>query len=224
MISVASFVDGPAELASVLIVNAPASGRLLLDGTVVTDGVVVNRQQLDAGLLVFAPDPDANGSDYARIGFRVDNSLLSGNTAILSIDVAAVNDAPQALVPLANQLAQADSLFSFAVGTQAFRDIDVGDTLSYSATLADGTALPAWLGFDAGSGSFGGTPAQRDAGTLQLRVVTKTPTRVKAAMCRPEATTPITTAATTTRTITAMTGRRATTESAGIRITTTMAG
>src|SRR5574340_767087 len=53
-----------------------------------------------------------------------------------------------------------------------FSDADLihGDSLSYSATCADGSPLPAWLTFDAATGTFSGTPGAGDAGTLNLMI------------------------------------------------------
>ncbi|WP_108723972.1 malectin domain-containing carbohydrate-binding protein [Hyphococcus luteus] len=52
----------------------------------------------------------------------------------------------------------------------AFIDQD-GDALTYSATLADGSALPAWLSFDPQTRSFSGAPPVSDANTsLAIRV------------------------------------------------------
>ncbi len=43
--------------------------------------------------------------------------------------------------------------------SNTFSDVDVGDTLTYSATLADGTPLPSWLSFDAATQTFSGRQA-----------------------------------------------------------------
>jgi hypothetical protein len=58
---------------------------------------------------------------------------------------------------MADQAAQAGQAFSFALPAGAFTDVDHGDQLSYAATLADGSALPAWLAFDPATGAFSGT-------------------------------------------------------------------
>ncbi|MBA0219929.1 putative Ig domain-containing protein, partial [Pectobacterium brasiliense] len=50
-----------------------------------------------------------------------------------------------------------------------FSDAD-GDTLTLSATLADGSPLPSWLRFDPAIGTFSGTPSNSDVGTLVIRV------------------------------------------------------
>jgi len=40
--------------------------------------------------------------------------------------------------------------------------------LTYSAALADGRPLPAWLGFDPATQGFSGTPANGDVGILDV--------------------------------------------------------
>jgi Ca2+-binding RTX toxin-like protein len=87
-----------------------------------------------------------------------------------NITVENVNDAPFVVNPIADQSTLEDSLFSFTIPGNTFADIDVGDTLTYSATLSDGTALPAWLTFDPEAMTFSGTPTSDNVGTLSLRV------------------------------------------------------
>ncbi|MEJ5129189.1 putative Ig domain-containing protein, partial [Comamonas sp. MYb21] len=62
-----------------------------------------------------------------------------------------------------------DSALSLQIPAAAFSDPD-GDSLSYSASLADGSALPSWLSFDAATRTFSGTPDNQAVGSLQLRV------------------------------------------------------
>ena len=57
--------------------------------------------------------------------------------------------------------------YQFPANTFADRN---NDTLSYTATKADGTALPAWLGFDGPSRTFSGTPQLGDVGTFEVKV------------------------------------------------------
>jgi VCBS repeat-containing protein len=94
-----------------------------------------------------------------------------GATAQLEVSITGANDAPVVANAMADQSAQAGEAFSFALPAGAFTDVDNGDSLSYSATLADGSALPAWLQFDAATGTFTGTaPSSPDATTLQVQV------------------------------------------------------
>ncbi|KAF7598366.1 MAG: hypothetical protein CGU29_12925 [Candidatus Dactylopiibacterium carminicum] len=85
-----------------------------------------------------------------------------------AIGVTNVNDAPEVGTLLANQTGRAGTALSWQLPGTAFVDVDAGDVLAYSATLADGSALPTWLAFDAATGTFSGTPAS--AGSYALRV------------------------------------------------------
>ena len=51
-----------------------------------------------------------------------------------------------------------------------FTDVDAGDSVTYTATAADGSPLPAWLTFNAATSTFGGTPTAADVGTLGVKV------------------------------------------------------
>lgn len=55
-----------------------------------------------------------------------------------------------------------------------FYDAD-GDLLVYTATLAGGAPLPAWLSFDAATGKFTGIPRNADVGSLTLTVTASDP-------------------------------------------------
>ncbi|MGO7660552.1 DUF4082 domain-containing protein, partial [Rhizobium ruizarguesonis] len=52
--------------------------------------------------------------------------------------------------------------------TTTFTDVDSGETLAYAATAADGSALPAWLAFNASTRTFSGTPTT--AGSYGVKV------------------------------------------------------
>ena len=91
-------------------------------------------------------------------------------TDTFDITVANTNDAPTVANPIADKTATEDTAFVFQFAANAFADVDLGDTLSYSAQLAGGGALPTWLAFDAGSRTFSGTPANGDVGTLSIEV------------------------------------------------------
>lgn len=80
------------------------------------------------------------------------------------------NTPPQVGSPISDQTAYTGASFSFTFAADAFTDPDVGDTLTYTATLGDGSPLPAWLSFDGGTRTFSGTPAMGDLGTLTIQV------------------------------------------------------
>jgi parallel beta-helix repeat protein len=87
-----------------------------------------------------------------------------------TIAVANVNDAPTVASPIPDTTAAEDTAFNFTIPASTFSDVDVGDTLTYSATLANGSPLPSWLTFNAATGTFTGTPTNSDVGILSIAV------------------------------------------------------
>lgn len=94
------------------------------------------------------------------------------DTGAVTVQVIGVNDAPELMTPLADRQVDGGSAFLIALPTGSFRDIDNGDALTYTATLANGSVLPAWLSFDAVAGVFVGTAP----GDSQLLAVVVTAT------------------------------------------------
>lgn len=98
----------------------------------------------------------------------------SGNFSVsdvFALMVTNVNEAPTVVVPLANQTAVEDTAFTFVVPGSTFTDVDAGDVLTYSATLAGGAPLPSWLSFDPITRTFSGTPLNSNVDTLALTVM-----------------------------------------------------
>lgn len=142
----------------------------------------------DTDLIRFQPDPDWNGAVPDGLRFRAwdrtsgsagdyaDTSVTGGTTAfstateVAGIVVHPVNDPPVVAQPLVDQHAAEGSLFRYRFAGDTFHDVDAGDTLRYSATLADGSPLPSWLRFDPATRMFSGTPAQAHVGTLEIMV------------------------------------------------------
>ncbi|MEB3044870.1 DUF4082 domain-containing protein [Rhizobium mulingense] len=89
-------------------------------------------------------------------------------TANLTVTIHGANDAPVLAVQTTTQNATVGSAFSFTLPTTTFSDVDSGETLTYSATAADGTALPSWLSFNASTRTFSGTPTT--SGTYGVKV------------------------------------------------------
>jgi Ca2+-binding RTX toxin-like protein len=96
----------------------------------------------------------------------------SGATATTSVtlDVLRENHAPTVAAPIPNQTANEDAAWSYVVSGTAFADPDAGDALAYSARLASGGALPAWLAFDPVARRFSGTPGNANVGTVAIAV------------------------------------------------------
>ena len=108
-----------------------------------------------------------NDSVYLR--HEDDISRIETTVTVQDNDGDGDNSAPVVANPIPNQTATVGSSFSYAFPTNTFSDPD-GDTLTYTATVDDGSALPTWLSFDATTRTVSGTPGNGDAGTLTLRV------------------------------------------------------
>nr|WP_281005309.1 DUF4082 domain-containing protein [Mesorhizobium sp. DCY119] len=89
-------------------------------------------------------------------------------TATLTITIHGANDAPVLAAQTSNQNATVGTAFSLVLPGTTFTDVDSGDSLSYTATAADGSALPSWLSFNATTRTFSGTPTA--AGTSGIKV------------------------------------------------------
>lgn len=110
---------------------------------------------------------DSGESREVSFLYVANDGEADSSAARVTVTIHGANDAPVLAGALADQSAIAGEELRFAL-EDAFRDAD-GETLSLSATLADGSALPAWLQFDPATGTFSGTPTG-DEDLLKVRV------------------------------------------------------
>ncbi|WP_307731951.1 putative Ig domain-containing protein [Massilia antarctica] len=89
----------------------------------------------------------------------------------VTMKISLPNRVPVLAAPVPDKTAAQGAVFSYALAAGAFTDPDAGDTLSYTATLANGAALPAWLSFNPATLTFSGTPTS--AGTLSIKLSAK---------------------------------------------------
>ncbi|OYX97403.1 MAG: hypothetical protein B7Y80_19850 [Hyphomicrobium sp. 32-62-53] len=145
------------------------------------DGVAISLA--DAGITY---DPvtgtrtiDATAGVYQSLGANSTGALAYTHAvtdgeatvyATFTYDVLGANDAPIVSNAIADQAATAGTPFLFQIPLDIFTDVDAGDILTYTATLADDTPLPGWLTFDPNTGSISGTPLAVDAGTIDVKV------------------------------------------------------
>lgn len=76
--------------------------------------------------------------------------------------------APFVVDGISDQVANVDVPYDYTIAATAFDDLDDGNALEYSATLADGSDLPTWLSFN--TDTFSGTPPAGDSGELEIAV------------------------------------------------------
>lgn len=101
----------------------------------------------------------------------VETLTFADGSAMRLVDLfAPLNQVPTVTTPLADQIVSEGTMFTLPVPSNTFTDPDAQDTLVYSASLVDGSALPAWLNFDAMTHTFTGTPDDAHVGSLDLRV------------------------------------------------------
>ena len=143
------------------------------------------------GLSVVSANDPANRNDYFLF-LGNDNDFLSttgaymdasgalqtydggveNDTVILAYRVRLTgpdNQAPFLETAIPAQNAGVGMAFSFAFAATSFADPE-NQTLTYSATKGDDSALPAWLTFNPATRQFSGTPALADSGTHTIKV------------------------------------------------------
>ncbi len=100
-------------------------------------------------------------SDYGSLGqYAINGSVINR-----------INAAPVLSNALADVTVNEDSVFTWTLAANTFIDSDAGDILSYTAKLADGSALPAWLTFDAATQTLSGTPGNSQVGSIDIKII-----------------------------------------------------
>ncbi|MDE0204247.1 MAG: SwmB domain-containing protein, partial [Rhodospirillaceae bacterium] len=79
------------------------------------------------------------------------------------------NSDPYVSTQIPDQSAAVAAPYTYTIPANTFFDSQF-DTLDYTATRTDGSALPAWLKFDAATRTFSGTPGESDIGTVAVKV------------------------------------------------------
>ena len=109
--------------------------------------------------------PSSTGGFTASTGtafmLRVNGTL--GSTTV-------TNNPPTVANAIQDQTATVGTALDYAFPADTFADTDAGDTLTYTATKSDDSALPAWLSFDAATRTFSGTPQAADVETVSVKV------------------------------------------------------
>ncbi|MEO8278350.1 MAG: putative Ig domain-containing protein [Ideonella sp.] len=150
------------------------SARLLAaDATTAVRFVPVDRWRGDVsgGLTLRAWDQSSGvAGQLADAGNRNSHSAFSSETALVGINVSAVNHAPELVLPFIDRSAVEAQAIEWRLPAASFVDGDADDVLTYSATLTSGAPLPGWLKFDPTTLTFKGSPQFADIGSMTIRV------------------------------------------------------
>ncbi|UEM24124.1 Ig-like domain-containing protein [Skermanella mucosa] len=110
-----------------------------------------------------------------QFGYTVSDGQGGSTAGTATITIVGTNDAPVLAGAIAAQGAREAEAFGLKLAAGLFADADVSDTVTLSADLASGAALPGWLKFDAATGTFSGTPGSTDVGQVTVRVTATDP-------------------------------------------------
>lgn len=131
----------------------------------------------DATELRFSGTPAATDSNV-DITVTVTDSGGAQDTSMFTIIVVqdATNTAPSfsGVIVGNRSVAQGTALTPFTVSEATDSDLPA-QTLTYSATQSDGSALPGWLNFNTATREFTGTPTSTDIGAVNVRVIATDP-------------------------------------------------
>ncbi|MDM5176767.1 putative Ig domain-containing protein [Massilia sp. DJPM01] len=154
-------VDAKAARGTLLTYNVPANLFTDLDGDALTYSVTLDKGGSLPSWLSFNPKTGVLSGTPTTLDHLVlaitatDVHGLSAQTLMkLDVDNRAPTFGAWAQVPGG----AANDVWQFTLPQGSFTDSDPGDILSYAATSPDGSALPAWLKFDATTRTFSGRP------------------------------------------------------------------
>lgn len=114
----------------------------------------------DNKYLFYTAGTNPNYSDTYIYWVRIDGLIDS---------LKHTNFIPYRKYTIPNQTDTVGKLFNFTLPDSIFVDDDGNNTLTYSATLVSGAALPSWLSFNPVTRTFSGTPASIEL--LSLKVI-----------------------------------------------------
>ncbi len=117
------------------------------------------------GTINFAGSSTFSGNSAAN-----DAGTATNNDNVYGTQIPVTNNPPTVANIIADQTTLEDGFFSFTIPANTFADVDAGDSLTYTATLANSNPLPTWLSFDANTQTFSGTPDDPDNGTISIKV------------------------------------------------------
>lgn len=162
------------------------TGTVTIDSTATLTTVVANSFVVgatDTFAVLLNDSTDAISGTFSGLpnNGSIANFLGSGTPGAIRYDagtgndiVIAKNQPPVVTEEIDDQEPNEDAEFSLSVG-ENFSDPDVNDTLTFTATKANGDPLPAWLSFNDETQRFTGIPTNDDVGSFDVKVTATDP-------------------------------------------------
>lgn len=143
------------------------TGSDLLNGGAGEDTAIFSGNQADYSLKSMQNGSwQITGSGATDTAIGIEKLSFGDGTFTLG---APTNHAPVVAAPIPAQSSPEDRAWVYTMPAGTFSDAK-GDALTFTATLADKSALPAWLSFDAATQRFTGTPPADFNGAVALAV------------------------------------------------------
>ncbi|TGX54063.1 hypothetical protein E5A73_08030 [Sphingomonas gei] len=153
------------------------TGNDLLTGGAGSDTAIFTGKRADysinTGTFKVTDTNAADGDEGTDTYSGVEYLQFADGIVSLGVDT---NNAPMLGLPgLTAQVGQDNQGFSYTIPATAFFDLDLTDTLTFTATLADGSALPAWISFTGSTFSYlaANVPAAAVGQVFTIRVTAK---------------------------------------------------
>jgi hypothetical protein len=158
------------------IIQDPDGDPLAFTALMSNNAPLPNWLQFDGSSRTFSGTPQkANvGTYHMKVRGRDPDGKVGETSFTLSIIDPAENHAPVVVMPIWDNSAEIYRRFEFTFDEGAFQDPD-GDELTYSASRSDGSELPAWLTFNAGTRTLEGIPQLEDEGQLHMKITATDP-------------------------------------------------
>ena len=127
------------SLQTVQVTSLPSVGSLRLNGVAVSVNQSISITDITAGRFTFSPVANHYGSGYASFSFKVgDGTALSASAYLMSVNVAAVNDAPAGADKTVTLLED----FSYTFAAADFGFADTSDNPANALLAVKITTLP----------------------------------------------------------------------------------
>jgi Ca2+-binding RTX toxin-like protein len=163
--------DGTWSFSVPLATFSDADGDQLVYSATLADGAALpGWLSFDAATGTFSGTPTNDQVGNISLAVTATDPRGLAANANFALTINNINDAPVVSTGLTNQSASQGAAWAYTVPANTFTDVDAGDTITLSATLANGNALPAWLSFNAATGTFSGRPLGANVGDLALKV------------------------------------------------------